>query len=117
VPHTDATHHLIGKRELDLMKPGAGLINYSRAHLVDYGALQKKLKKGELSAVLDVFDPEPLPASSPLWKTPNLVITPHCSSDDQALYTPKTLDLLFDNIERYIARLPLKNVVSKRYQY
>jgi len=117
VPHTDTTHHLIGKRELDLMKPGAGLVNYSRAQLVDYDALQKKLKKGELSAVLDVFDPEPLPSSSPLWKTPNLVITPHASSDDQELYTPKTLDLLFDNIEHYVARLPLKNVVSKRYQY
>ncbi len=117
VPHTDATHHLIGQRELDLMKPGAGLVNYSRAQLVDYDALCKKLKKGELSAVLDVFDPEPLPASSPLWKMPNLIITPHSSSDDQELYTPKTLDLLFDNIERYLNSLPLKNVVSKRYQY
>jgi len=117
VPHTDATHHLIGKSELDLMKPGAGLVNYSRAQLVDYEALRKKLNKGELSAVLDVFDPEPLPASSPLWKTPNLVITPHSSSDDQELYTPKTLDLLFNNIERYVDRLPLKNVVSRRYQY
>ena len=116
-PHTDATHHMIGKRELDLMKPGAGLVNYSRAQLVDYDALRKKLKKGELSAVLDVFDPEPLPRTSPLWKTPNLVITPHSSSDDAELYTPKSLDLLFDNIERYIDRLPLKNVVSKRYQY
>jgi len=117
VPHTDASHHMIGKRELDLMKPGAGLVNYSRANLVDYDALQKKLKKGELSAVLDVFDPEPLPSSSPLWKTPNLVITPHASSDDANLYTPKTLDLLFDNIERYIAGRPLRNVVSKHYQY
>ena len=50
--------------------------------------------KREISAVLDVFSPEPLPASSPLWHTPNLVITPHCSSDDTEAYTPRTLDLL-----------------------
>jgi phosphoglycerate dehydrogenase-like enzyme len=116
-PHTDDTYHLIGKAELDLMKRGAGLINYSRAHLVDYEALRKKLVKGELSAVLDVFDPEPLPKSSPLWKTPNLIITPHASSDDWDLYTPKTLDLVFKNMERFIAGKPLINRVDPKLQY
>lgn len=116
-PHTADTHHLIGRRELDLMKPGAGLINYSRAQLVDYGALAEKLRRGELSAVLDVFDPEPLPASSPLWGLPNLIMTPHCSSDDTELYTPKTLDLVCRNLERLIAGKPLLNQVSPAYQY
>jgi glyoxylate/hydroxypyruvate reductase A len=116
-PHTKDTHHLIGRRELDLMKPGAGLINYSRAALVDYRALAAKLRKGELSAILDVFDPEPLPHSSPLWKLPNLVITPHCSSDDTERYTPTTLDLICRNLERLIAGKPLLNRVSPTHQY
>jgi glyoxylate/hydroxypyruvate reductase len=116
-PLTTQTRHIIGARELDLMKPGAGLINYSRANLVDYKALAKKLRAGELSAILDVFDPEPLPRSSPLWKVPNLIITPHCSSDDKEQYTPRTLDLVFRNMERFIKRKPLLNRVDPRLQY
>ena len=116
-PHTGESHHLIGPREIELMKAGAGLINYSRAHLVDYEALAKHLESGRLSAVLDVFDPEPLPSSSPLWELPNLIITPHCSSDDLDLYTPKTLDLVFDNVERFIAGTPLRNRVDPTRQY
>jgi phosphoglycerate dehydrogenase-like enzyme len=116
-PLTAETRHMIGARELDLMKPGAGLINYSRANLVDYKALAKKLRAGKLSAILDVFDPEPLPSSSPLWKLPNLIITPHCSSDDQEQYTPRTLDLVFGNMERFIEGRPLLNRVDPRLQY
>ncbi|HTZ80074.1 MAG TPA: D-2-hydroxyacid dehydrogenase [Stellaceae bacterium] len=116
-PHTADTRHLIGRRELDLMKRGAGLVNYSRAQLVDYDALAEKLREGVLSAVLDVFDPEPLPSSSPLWSLPNLIITPHCSSDDTELYTPKTLDLVCRNIERLIGGKALLNQVSPKFQY
>ncbi len=116
-PHTVDTHHLLGRKELDLMKKGAGLVVYSRAEVVDYEALRKKLERGELTAVLDVFEPEPLPRSSPLWKTPNLIITPHCSSDDWDSYTPDTLDLVFANMQRFIAGRPLTHRVSRRYQY
>lgn len=116
-PHTVDTHHMLGRKELNLMKKGAGLVVYSRAQVVDYEALRKKLVRGELTAVLDVFEPEPLPRSSPLWKTPNLVITPHCSSDDWDSYTPDTLDLVFANMRRFIAGRPLMNRVSPRYQY
>ena len=116
-PHTDATHHLLGAAELALLKPGAGLVNYSRANCVDYKALRKRLVAGEMSAVLDVFDPEPLPKNSPLWNTPNLIITPHCSSDDSDYYTPRTLDLVFENMQRFIAGKPLKNRVRADLQY
>lgn len=116
-PQTDDTRHLIGAEELDLLKPGAGLVNYSRAGLVDYDALRRKLEKREMSAVLDVFHPEPLPSESPLWRTPNLVITPHSSSDDPELYTPRTLDLLMHNVERFLAGKPLHNRVSMKHQY
>jgi glyoxylate/hydroxypyruvate reductase len=116
-PHTTDTHHMIGAKELDRMKQGAGLVNYSRANLVDYEALRGKLERGELTAVLDVFDPEPLPADSPLWKTPNLLITPHSSSDDAARYTPNTLDLVLRNMARFIAGKPLLNRVRPELGY
>ncbi|HJM85045.1 MAG TPA: D-2-hydroxyacid dehydrogenase [Candidatus Marinimicrobia bacterium] len=118
IPLTRETENLIGRRELDLMKPQAGLINLSRAQVVDYDALAEKLHKGELSgAVLDVFDPEPLPSESPLWKTPNLIITPHVASDDWDQYMPLTLDLFFNNIRRFFADRPLLNRVRRRLEY
>ena len=116
-PDTVHTHHMIGKIELDLMKKGAGICVFSRSGTVDYKALRTKLQRGDLRAVLDVFDPEPLPKSSPLWKTPNLVITPHCSSDDWDLYTPRTLDLLFENMSRFLRGRKLKNIVDPVLQY
>jgi len=116
-PHTDATHHLIGASEIALLKRGAGLVNYSRANLVDYEALRGRLERGEVSAVLDVFSPEPLPSDSPLWQTPNLIITPHSSSDDTERYTPRTLDLVMRNIERFLAGKTLMNRVSPKLQY
>lgn len=117
-PLTTATRNLIGRRQLDLLPRHAGLINLARAHVVDYAALAAKLNRRELGgAVLDVFDPEPLPADSPLWRTPNLVITPHVSSDDEAQYIPRTLDLIFDNLGRYLARRPLRNRVRVNREY
>jgi phosphoglycerate dehydrogenase-like enzyme len=116
-PHTDDTHHLLGKKEITLMKRGAGLVNYSRANLVNYGALRNRLQRGELSAVLDVFDPEPLPSSSPLWRTRNLIITPHSSSDDAERYTPDTLDLVFRNMARFLKGQPLLNRVRPNLGY
>ena len=116
-PDTHHSHHLIGRKELDLLKKGAGLIAYSRAGVVDYDALRRKLDRGELIAILDVFEPEPLPSSSPLWKTPNLIITPHCSSDDTEAYIPRTLDLLFRNMARFIDGKPLLNRVSPTLEY
>ena len=116
-PATSQTRRLLGAGELALLKKGAGLLNYSRAALVDYEALRKRLERGELSAVLDVFDPEPLPADSPLWQTPNLIITPHCSSDDTQRYTPKTLELVFQQMERFMAGRRLANVVDPKREY
>jgi len=100
------------------MKDHAGLINVGRAGVVDYDALIAALKSGKLSgAMLDVFDPEPLPASSALWHVPNLIITPHCSSDDLENYLPKTMDLAFENLSRLSAGRKLKNVVDRTTGY
>jgi glyoxylate/hydroxypyruvate reductase A len=116
-PATASTKQMLGAKEIALLKKGAGLLNYSRAALVDYKALRKRLVRGEVSAILDVFDPEPLPKGSPLWKTPNLIITPHCSSDDTELYTPKTLDLVFGQMRRFLAGRKLANVVDRKLEY
>jgi len=118
VPLTEETENLLDRRRLALLKPGAGLVNVARARVVDYDVLSEFLSTGRLSgAVLDVFDPEPLPASSPLWSTPNLMIVPHCSSDDSDNYIPLTLDAFFANLDRHLAGRPLKNRVSSRKQY
>ena len=117
-PLTPETDNLIDRRRLDLMKPGAGLINMSRARVVDYAALVGKLRAGSLAgAILDVFDPEPLPAASPLWDTPNPIVTPHVSSDDDVSYAPLTLDPFFDNVRRHLAGRPLRNRVRPRLGY
>jgi len=116
-PATSRTHQMLGRKEIGLLKKGAGLLNYSRAALVDYEALRARLDRCEISAVLDVFDPEPLRADSPLWQTPNLIITTHSSSDDTDLYTPKTLDLLFSQMERFMAGRKLANVVDRELEY
>jgi D-3-phosphoglycerate dehydrogenase len=77
VPLTPETRHMISKRELDLMKPTAVLINTSRGEVVNEAALAKALKKGKIAgACLDVYEQEP-PAESPLLKLPNVVLTPH----------------------------------------
>lgn len=116
-PLTAESRHMVGADEIAAMKPGAGLICYSRAGLVDYDALRVRLDAGEIAAVLDVFEPEPLPSDSPLWSTANLVITPHSSSDDPDHYTPRTLDLVFGNIGRLLAGEPLVNLVNRDKQY
>ncbi|MGH6933598.1 MAG: NAD(P)-dependent oxidoreductase [Dongiaceae bacterium] len=89
------------------MKRGAGLINVGREPVVDYRALADKLRDGTIGgAVLDVFEPEPLPRDSYLWDVPNLIITPHISSDDGVSYVALTLESFFDNAARYFAGKP-----------
>jgi glyoxylate/hydroxypyruvate reductase A len=118
IPATPETVGLLDERRLRLMKPEAGLVNMARASIVDYDALATALREGALAgAVLDVFEPEPLPASSDLWTVPNLIITPHMSSDDAALYVPRTLDLVFENLGRLRQGSGLKNRVDPERGY
>ena len=118
VPVTKDTKHIIGRTELDALPARAGLINISRAATVDYDALVDKLRKGELAgAILDVFQPEPLPADSPLWWTPNLIVTPHVSSDDRDNYIPLILDLVMKNARRYLSGRRLINQVNLRQEF
>ncbi len=113
LPLTGETRGLLGRKELDLLPAHAGIVNLGRAAVIDYEALRDKLIKGELSgAVLDVFPEEPLPASSPLWSTPNLIISPHCGVDDATTYVARCLDIFLGNVRRYLAGRSLNNVVD-----
>ena len=117
-PVTAETRGLIDARRIGLLQPHAGLINMGRAPVVDYEALAAALRQGRLAgAILDVFEPEPLPESSPLWEVPNLIMTPHMSSDDALTYAPRTLDLVFENLRRLITDEPLQNVVDPALGY
>ena len=116
-PDTAETHQMLGRSEVALLKHGAGLVNIGRAGVVDYEALRERLQAGELSAVLDVFDPEPLPSTSPLWRTPNLIITPHSSLDDPGYYVARTLDLVIENATRLADGKALRNRVDLERQY
>jgi len=118
LPQTSETAGMIGREQFELMKPGAGFINLGRAQVVDYDVLREKLETGELGgAIVDVFDPEPLPPASPLWTTRNLLMTPHVASDDWDAYIPLTLELVFDNVARHLAGKTLKNLVDLEREY
>ncbi len=117
-PLTEETRGLFDARRLDLMKPGAGLVNIGREPVVDYAALAERLRSGHLSgAILDVFEPEPIAADSPLWDVPNLFVTPHVSADDGDSYVPLTLDLFFQNLKRLLAGEELQNRVRPEIGY
>lgn len=115
---TTRTKTLYGEPEFAAMKPGAGFINMARGDLVDQNALLAALRSGRIgSAVIDVTSPEPLPADSPLYDAPNLIIAPHVLSDDIDQYVPRTLDIFFGNIRRYMAGEPLQNLVNLQQEY
>ena len=117
-PLTAETAMLLDAERIAHMKQGAGFINMGRAGAVDHDALAKALKNGAVSgAILDVFDPEPLPSRSPLWQCDNLMVIPHVTSDDEDNYLPKTLDLVFENVRRLLNGEKLINVVDPRRQY
>ncbi len=116
-PATPATQGLFGQRELAAMKPGARFINLGRGSALDEGALVAALERGHLAgAALDVFAEEPLPEDSPLWDAPNLICSPHMSGDYRG-FEEALVELFADNLRRYRAGEPLRNVVDKRLGY
>jgi phosphoglycerate dehydrogenase-like enzyme len=118
VPLTAETRRILDARRIGLLKPTAGVINIARAAVADYDALRAALVSDKLGgAFLDVVEPEPLPADSPLWQTRNLIITPHISCDDADNYVAISLDLWFRNLERYLRGEPLAGCVDGRLGY
>src|SRR3984957_201335 len=110
-PETSETKHLIGAPELARMKPTARLINVARGSLLDQSALLAALQQEKIAgAALDVTDPEPLPATHPLWKASNLLITPHTSAISDRLW-PRQTALLLDLLQRWFEGRDLFNQV------
>jgi phosphoglycerate dehydrogenase-like enzyme len=118
LPLTRETEGLIDRRRLDLLPAHAGVAIVGRAKVFDCDALIAKLNDGTLGgAVLDVFPHEPVPEESPFWTTANLVMTPHCSVDDHAVYMDRCVAIFSDNLERYVTGAPLRNVVDPALGY
>lgn len=111
-PATPETHHLIDAAALAALRPDAVLVNVARGSLLDEEALAETLRAGRLAAaVLDVFDPEPLRAESPLWDLPGVYVSAH-SSVSVDRYMDDVFDLFLDNLERYRSGAPLRNRVD-----
>jgi phosphoglycerate dehydrogenase-like enzyme len=100
---------LIDAGELASMKPTAYLVDVSRGGVINHQALIPALRDRKLAgAALDVFPEEPLPSDNPLWKLPNVMITPHISGNTPH-YDERAVRLFSENLQRYLARLPLYN--------
>ena len=111
LPLTAQSHHLIGGRQLALMRQGTLLVNAARGPIIDTNALVEALQSGRIRAALDVTDPEPLPEGHPLWNCPNLLLTPHVAGATPQ-FTPRALRTAAGELRRYLAGEPLHNVVQ-----
>jgi phosphoglycerate dehydrogenase-like enzyme len=116
-PHTRETTKLIGAAELALLRPHARIVNLGRGALLDEAALVEAIRGGRLAgAALDVFEEEPLPATSPLWDLPGVILTPHTSGMG-ANYWERAMEQFRANLVRFRAGQPLENIVDKRAGY
>lgn len=112
IPLTDATRGWFDGAAIAAMKPDALLINMARGNIVDEEALAGALSSGWLrGAVLDVFSSEPLDPASPLWSLDNAILTPHISSVWEG-WQRAAAEIFVDNLRRYRAGEPLRNIVG-----
>ncbi len=108
-PYTPETHHLVNAGTLAKLPPGAALINVARGRVADEPAVIEALKSGQLGcAYLDVFEKEPLPAESPLWDLPNVVLSPHNASIS-AGNDRRSAEIFLQNLEKWARGEPLAN--------
>ena len=117
LPRTPGTERFFDAAAFTAMRPTAFFVNIGRGATVDEPALTEALESGLIAgAALDVFDVEPLPADSPLWRMPNVLISPHRAGDHDAW--PRDVVALFaDNLRRYLAGEPMRNVVDLELGY
>ncbi|BCW44983.1 hydroxyacid dehydrogenase [Arthrobacter sp. StoSoilB5] len=111
-PALPETRHMIGSAELALLRPGATLINTARGSLVDTAALERACATGRLDAILDVTDPEPLPAESPFYDLPNVVLTPHVAGS-MGSETRRMTHAVLTELERYATGLPPLSPITR----
>ena len=106
LPLTENTRHLLDRERLDLLKPGAVLVNISRGAVIDTSALTDALKERKIrGAVLDVFEEEPLSPENPLWEMENVILTPHNSFTGEG--NRERLDrVIIENLKKAALRGP-----------
>lgn len=118
LPSGAATRGLMDERRLRVMKKGAVLINVGRGNAIVTDDLVRVLNDGHIYAALDVVDPEPLPAEHPLWKAPNVFITPHISGFFHLRQTlERIIAIAEENLKRFSSGEPLLNVVDSKTGY
>lgn len=109
-PLTPATRGLLDRRRIGLLAREAGVVNIGRGGLIDQTALCDALDGGLISgAVLDVFDPEPIPPGHRVWTTRNLIVSPHTAADDPETYLSNSLKILFANLRALAEGTPPPN--------
>src|SRR5262249_2365054 len=117
LPETPQTRRLIGAAELAALPRHAYLVNVGRGGVVDEASLARGLASGAIAgAAFDGFAEEPLPAHSPLWGLPNLLIMPHVASWT-TLQSCRAAGVLVENLRRDLAGRPLVNVIDKDLLY
>ncbi len=117
VPRTPRSEKMLGHAQFDAMKEGVYIINVSRGAIIDTDVLLAALGSGKVAgAGLDVTDPEPLPHDHPLWKLPNVIISPHVAGGSDRI-AQRRLELFRENVERFATGRPLRNVVDKQLGY
>jgi phosphoglycerate dehydrogenase-like enzyme len=116
-PLTPATRGLVGTSALAALGDRGVLVNVGRGPVVDEAALVGALMSGSIGgAALDVFETEPLPAGHPLWRAPNVLLSPHCA-DHVPGWVDGGMRVFLDNLERFRRSDPLLNVVDKTAGY
>lgn len=117
VPYTTESHHMIDEQALRAMKPSAVLVNIARGGVVEEAALIRALDEGWIAgAALDVFADEPLPAGSPLWAMPNVIISPHVAGFTPH-YHERVMGIFSENLRRFLDGQPLLNRADRSAGY
>lgn len=116
-PLTPETRAMVDAAAFAAMRPSAYLINIARGAVIDEPALIAALNQGQIAgAALDTFEQEPLPAESPLWRLPNVTITPHSTASSPRM-RERQIALFLENLARFRAGQPLLNIVDKSAGY
>ena len=119
LPGNQDTRHMLNEERIGMLKKNAVVLNVGRGMTLDTEALTRALKEGRIAgACLDVTDPEPLPSDHPLWDMENVILTPHVSGGFTLPETlEKILNICIENLECYLVKRPLRNVVDRKTGY
>ena len=119
LPSTTETKNILNRKRLELLPEGSYIINVGRGSAIDEEALADNLENGHLGgAALDVFQTEPLPQNSRLWKIKNLIITPHVAGNLTLPYTKdRNVEMFLEDLKNFTAGLPMKYLVDRKLGY